>query len=308
MEIIEFEFKRERKLGEFVQDFINLLKIIIGHLSKVLFKMLALPICGMLLVGYYLSTQLNMHVDYSSGELFNVISSFMVAFLVMTLIGMIAFGLTIEYFIMLRDRRCLDFGEKEIWQAFKTHIGSYFRFLGAAIIVGMLVLIPLSIVLFACMFVPMVGSIGMGIVFAMVGLWFFTAFMLYREGYYELIDTFQGAYTLLKKKFFEYGTASYVVNFLFQTLLYTMTLVPSVVIGLIAYNSVGFNDNFFDTYFGKTLVSVGASLLTLFFIVYNMFSVLSYGIIYESGKELQFGENVFQRIAKIGRRGDDKPI
>jgi len=304
MELIDFEFKRERKLGEFVQDFINLLKIIVGHLAKVLFKMLALPICGMLLVGYYISTQLNVHIDYSSGELFDVIFSFLTAFGVMSVIGMLAFGLAIEYFIILRDRRSLDFDEKDVWHNFKANIGRYFRFLGAAIIVSIIAFIPLTILTFACMFIPLVGSIGMGILFAIVGLWFFTAFMLYREGYYELIDTFQGAYDLLKSKLFEYGTASYVVNFLFQSLMYLITIVPAIVIGLIAYNSVGFDENFFETYFGKVLVSGGSSLLTLFFIVYSMLSVLSYGIIYETGKELKFGENVFERVSKIGRRTD----
>ncbi len=304
MGLIDFEFKRERKLGEFVQDFINLLKIIIGHLGKILFKMLALPICGMLLVGYYISTQLNMHVDYSSADLFTVLSSFLTAISIMAIIAMIAFGLSIEYFILLRDRRNLDFGEREVWGNFKDNIGSYFRFLGAAIIVGIIACIPLAIVAFVCLFIPFVGSIAVGILSAMVGLWFFTAFMLYREGYYELMDTFQEAYVLLKNKIFEYGIASYVVNFLFQSLLYLISIVPFVIVALIAYNSVGFHQNFFETYFGKILVSVGGSILTLFFIVYSMLSVLSYGIIYESGKELKFGENVFERIAKIGRNAN----
>ncbi|HMR17867.1 MAG TPA: ABC transporter permease [Sphingobacterium sp.] len=302
MELADFEFKRERKLGEFVQDFINLLKMIIGHLGKVMFKMLSLPICGMLLVGYYLSTQFNMQVNYSSGELFRVISSLLTAFGLMFVIGTLAFGFAIEYFIILRDRRRLDFDEKDVWQQFRENLGKYFRFLIAAIIVAILAFIPLSILVFACMFVPFVGSIAMGVLFAIVGLWFFTAFMLYREGYYELIDTFNGAYGLLKSKIFEYGLASYVVSFLFQSLLYLISLMPTVIIGLIAYNSVGFNENFFETSFGKILVSVGGSVMTIFFIVYNMLSVLSYGIIYETGKEMVFGENVFERITKIGRR------
>jgi hypothetical protein len=302
MELADFEFKRERKLGEFVQDFINLLKLIVSHLAKVLFKLLSLPIAGMLLVGYYLSTQLNMRVDYSSGEIYRIVASSLGALSVMFIIGMLAFGFAIEYFILLRDRRCLDFDEKDVWLQFRENLGKYFRFLFAAIIVGILALIPLSIVAFACVFIPFIGNIAMGILFAIVGLWFFTAFMLYREGYYELIDAFNGSFGLLKSKIFEYGAASYVVNFLFQSLLYLITLMPAVIIALIAYNSVGFNENFFDTTFGKVLTSLGSSLATLFFIVYNMLSVLSYGIIYETGKEMKFGENVFERIGKIGRR------
>ena len=304
MELKDFEFKRERKLGEFVQDFINLLKLIIAHVCKILTKLLALPIAGMLLVGYYLSTQINMNVNYSSGELVRVLSSSFGALGIMFIIGTFAFGFTIEYFILIRDRRDIAFTEKDVWTQFRGNISKYFRFLGAAIVVGILSVIPMGILMAGCVFVPFVGNIAMGILFAMFGLWYFTAFMLYREGYSELMDTFQDAFGMLKAKFFEYGAASYIVSFLFQSLLYLITLMPAIIFGLLAYNSVGFNENFFDTTFGKLLTSLGGSVITVFFIVYNMLSVLSYGIIYETAKEMKFGENVFERIAKIGRRAD----
>lgn len=304
MELKDFEFKRERKLGEFVQDFINLLKLIIAHVCKILTKLLALPIAGMLLVGYYLSTQFNTHIDYSSGELVRVLASSFGALGIMFIIGIFAFGFTIEYFILIRDHRDIDFNEKDVWFQFRGNIDKYFRFLGAAIVVGVLAVIPIGIMMAACVFVPFVGNIAMGVLIAMVGLWFFTAFMLYREGYSDLIDAFQDAFAMLKAKFFEYGAASYIVSFLFQALLNLITLMPAIIIGLLAYNSVGFNENFFDTTFGKLLVSLGGSVITVFFIVYNILSVLSYGIIYETAKEMKFGENVFERIAKIGRRAD----
>lgn len=306
MELKDFEFKRERKLGEFVQDFINLLKLIVTHVCKILTKLLALPIAGMLLVGYYLSTQLNMNVNYTSGELIRVLSASFGALGIMFLIGTFAFGFTIEYFILIRNRRDISFSESDVWKQFKDHIGKYFRFLGAAIIVATLAIIPIGVVMGACFFIPLVGNIAVGILFAMLGLWFFTAFMLYREGYSELLDAFQDAFGMLKSKFFEYGAASYIVSFLFQSLLYLITLMPAIIIGLLAYNSVGFNENFFDTTFGKVLTSVGGSMLTIFFIVYNILSVLSYGIIYETAKEMKFGENVFERISKIGRSGHAK--
>lgn len=304
MELKDFEFKRERKLGEFVQDFINLLKLIVTHVCKVLTKLLALPIAAMLLVGYYLSTQLNMNVNYSSGELVRVLSASFGAIGIMLVIGMFAFGLAIEYFILMRNMRHISFSEKEVWAQFKKNIGKYMRFLGAGIVVAILSILPIGILMAACAIIPFVGNIAMGILLAMVGLWYFTAFMLYREGYAELIDAFQNAFAMLKAKFFEYGAASYIVQFLFQTLLYLVTLMPAIVFGILAYNSVGFNENFFDTTFGKLLTSLGGSVLTIFIIIYNILSVLSYGIIYETAKEMKFGENVFDRIAKIGRRPD----
>lgn len=304
MELSEFEFKRERKIGEFVQDFINLLKIIWGHLSRELLKILVGPLCIMLLVGYYISTQLNLNVDYSSGEVVDMIVVFGLAGLCMLIIGVLAFGFTIEYFILLRNRRDLLFSYKDIWQAFKSQSGKYFRFLLGSIVVGIILLIPVGFAVFISALIPIVGSVAVGVVFATLGLWFFTAFMLYREDYYDLFDTYTSAFSMLKEKIAEYGLASYVVTFLFRSLMTLMSIVPLIIIGFIAYNYVGFNNDFFETYIGKILVTFGSTMLTLFFIVYYMLSVISYGIIYETAKELRFGENVFEKIHKIGRRED----
>ncbi|WP_164111448.1 MULTISPECIES: ABC transporter permease [Sphingobacterium] len=304
MELAQFEFKRERKLGEFVQDFINLLKIIIGHLSKELLKLLIAPLCAMLLIGYYISTQLNLNADYSSGEIVDMVLTFGLALFCMLIIGGLAFGFTIEYFILLRNRRDLSFGAKDIWNAFKANISKYVRFLLGSIVVGMIIFIPLAFVLFLSALIPLIGSLAIGVVFAVLGLWFFTAFMLYREDYYDLFDTYTSAFSMLKNKIGEYGLASYIVTFLFRSLMTLMSIIPFIIIGFIAYNYVGFNDSFFDTYIGKILVTLGSTFMSLFFIIYYMLSVISYGIIYETAKELRFGEDVFDKIDKIGRRLD----
>lgn len=304
MELAQFEFKRERKLGEFVQDFINLLKIIFGHMSVELLKLLLVPLCLMLLIGYYISTQLNINANYSSGEIVDMFAALGIALICILINGMLAFGFTIEYFILLRDRRDLSFDYKDVWQSFRQHLDKYFRFLLGSIVVSVILFIPVALVIFITALIPFFGTIGVGMVFAVLGLWYFTSFMLYREGYYDLFDTYTSAYGMLKNKIAEYGLASYVVTFLFRSLMTLMSIVPFVLIGLVAYNYVGFDADFFETYFGKMLVTLGSTLLSLFFIVYYMLSVISYGIIYETAKELRFGEDVFEKIQKIGRRDD----
>lgn len=300
MELEDFELKKERKLSEFVQDFINLLKLLIGHLPKVLFPILILPICGMTLLGYFISTQLNLNVNYSNAEMETIIVTFVGAFLAIIFIGLFAFGLAIEYFILIRDTKGLAFGTADIWHAFKRNFGHYFRFLLASILVTIILIVPVVIVLFISLFIPLVGTLLIGVVFAIIGLWFFSAFMLYREGYHDLMDSYTSAFAMLKSKLFEYGIASYIVTFIFQALMTLMTIMPAIIIALVAYNFIGFNDSFFDSYFGKILVTLGTSIVSVFYIIYFILSVLSYGIIYETAKELRYSENIFDRIAKIG--------
>ena len=305
MELADFEFKQERKLSEFVQDFINLLKVIFPHLVKTLFRLLAFPLAGMLLIGFYISTQINLNVNYSSGEVAKVVFSFLIAGLSLFIITMIAFAFSIEYFVLLRERKSTDFTHTEVFDAFKANIGKYFKFLFAAFIVGILATIPIAFGMMLSMFIPLVGSFAAGILIAIVGLWFFTSFMLYREGYEDLTDAFTSGFSILKKKIFEYGIASYIVTFIFQSLLTLMTIVPAIIFFFIGYNYVGFNNDFFNTFFGKFLVTSGSILLTVLFVTYYMLAVISYGIIYESAKELKFGENIFSRIQRLGRRVDD---
>lgn len=300
MEIIKFEFKRERKLGEFVQDFINLLKLIFPHFAKIMFKLLIIPVCLMILISYYLITQYNADIVYSEDFILKIGS----AFVVLSLIGLLAFGFSIEYFLLIRNTNALDFDEKHVFRNFKDNMVLYLRFFGASIIVTVLAAVPIAIVTMLSMFVPLAGSIGLGVFYAMVGLWYFSAFLLYREGYDELIDAFTSAFSMLRSKIFEYGLASYVVSFLYQSLLSLVLLAPALIIGLIAYNSLEFSTDFFDTFYGRMFISLGGSMMTLFTIIYFMLSVISYGIIYETAKELRYGEDIFEKISRIGVKKD----
>ncbi|MBD1429301.1 ABC transporter permease [Sphingobacterium litopenaei] len=297
---IDFEFKRERKLGEFVQDFINLLKVINRHLVSVLFKLLIVPICIVVLIGYYLTTQMRFNANFSNVDYFNIGASFVSLGLLVLLISIFAFGFTIEYFILLRNRKQIDFGSKEVWLQFRTSIAYYLRFFLAMLVVGVLIALPVAIAALLSAFIPIVGTFATGILFSMIGMWFFTAFMLYREDYYDLIDCFGGAFTLLRTKIFEYGTASYIVSFIFQALLSIITIIPFVIIFVISYNAIGFNNDFFESEWGRGIATFGSLVVVLLFMVYYMLSVISYGIIYETAKELKFGEDVFARIEKLG--------
>ena len=301
MEIIDFEFKRERKLGEFIQDFINLLKIIYRHLVSVLFQLLAIPISGIVLMGYYLTTQLSANADYSSGEYVRLIVLCVILALGILLISLFAFGFSIEYFILLRDKRTLDFSSKDVFKSFTSAIKKYLSFFGAMLVVGVLISVPVALAMLLSALIPFVGSFAIGIVFSIVGLWFFSAFMLYREGYADLMDCFGAGFSLIKKKIIEYGAASYIVSFIFQSLMGVMTIIPAVIIFLIGYNFVGFNNDFFESGIGKAIGTIGGLVVTILFIVYYMLAVISYGIIYETAKELRYGENIFDRIGRLGR-------
>lgn len=303
---IEFEFKKERKLGEIVQDFINLLRLVLKHFFDTIFRLAVAPLCCMLVLIYYGTTKINLTSSRGLSESTDLIILAIVVVFLLLLVSMIFFGLAIEYFILLKTKRNTDFGSADVWTAFKQHIVKYLVFLLVAILALLILFVPLGVVAMILAFIPLIGSFAIGILFAFVGVWFFCAFLFYREGYMEASSSLQQTFSILRKKIVDYSVSSYVVGFVFQVLLMMLSLMPVLIIGLIAYNTIGFEDTFFDSIYGRMLVSIGATILVLLYIVYYMFSVLVYGIIYETAKEVTYGEDIYAKIQRLGEGEEER--
>ncbi|GHE40186.1 ABC transporter permease [Sphingobacterium griseoflavum] len=297
---IDFDFQRERKLGEIVQDFINLLRLVLRHFFQTIFKLAVIPLCCMLVLIYYGTTRINLSAATGFSQSLDLIGIAMSVFLGLILVSMVFFGLAIEYFILLKNSRSTDFDSRDVWQAFVQHLSKYLTFLVVAIVALFILVIPIAVTMLILAFIPLVGSFAIGILGTFVGVWFFCAFLLYREEYVDAGGSLQKAFSMLRKKIIDYSVAAYVVSFVFQVLMLMLSLMPALILGIVAYNTIGFDDNFFESPFGRMLVSFGATLVVLLYIVYYMFSVLVYGIIYETIKEIAFGENIYEKIGRIG--------
>ena len=302
---IDFNFRKERKLGEIVQDFINLIRQIHQHFFGTMLRLSIVPLCMMLLLIYFGTTKVNLTSQKSLVESMDVILIGIGVLLLMLFIAMLLIGLTIEYFILLKTNKRLDFDAGMVWLSFRANFGKYWRFMLMAILALLILAIPVTIVMGIMIFIPFVGSFAAGIVSAIMGVCFFCAFLFYREGYARLNNTLTGTFSILKKKLLDYSIASFLIGMIFQILLFMMTLTPSLILGLIAYNTIGFEATFFDTFLGRILVSIGGTLIGFLYIVYYMLSVLVSGIIYETAKEIAYGEDIYERIARLGEEAHD---
>ena len=302
---IDFEFRKERKLGEIVQDFINLLRLVLGHFFQTIFKLAVIPLCLMLLLIYYGTTKINLTTTQAWDESLDLILIGVLALILLLLVSMVFFGLAIEYFILLKNQRNTDFQAKDVWRTFVGHLGKYLTFLVVGIIAAAILFVPIMFVIVLLAFIPLVGSFAAGIVTSFVSVWFFCGFLFYREGYVSATGAIPQTFSILRKKIIDYGVSSYLVSLVFQVMLLMLTLIPSLLIGLIVYNTIGFEETFFEGFTGRMLTSIGASVLVLLYIIYAMFSVLVSGIIYETAKEVKYGEDVYEKIQALGRGGDE---
>lgn len=298
---INFEFRKDRKLGDIVQDFVNLIRLIFAHFFRTILRLAVVPLCVMLVLIYYGTTKINLTSDQGwleNKEVLVVAAFFVFSFMIAS---MLFYGLGIEYFILLKTKRSTAFGTKDVWEGFIKNIRKYFVFLLIALISLALLFIPLAVIFALLLFVPFVGNFALGIGVTILGIWYFCAFLFYRESYMEAHTALQDTFKLIKNRLFTYGVASYIVSFIFQAMLMMLMLVPSLIIALIAYNVLGFNEGFFDSFTGRFLSSIGVTILVLIYVIYYMFSILVSGIIYESAKEFSYGENVYEKIVQIGK-------
>jgi hypothetical protein len=105
---------------------------------------------------------------------------------------------------------------------------------------------------------------------------------------------------MLSKKLIQYGIATYIVNFIFQMAVMLISIIPMIIIALLSFNFLGVDAAFFDSSLGKLLMTLGGLFITLFTLFLYMSGVLANGIIYETAKDLKFGERIYGMIEKIG--------
>ncbi|WP_343562582.1 ABC transporter permease [Sphingobacterium sp.] len=301
---VEFEFQKERKIGDFVQNFIDLFKLIYKHFVSTIFGLSALPLAVIALVYYFLSTKITFSANSSSFEDIDGFTWALLLVLALLGLGLYVYGISIEYFILLKERKNTLFTGKEVLQNFRANIGRYFMFLFAMILALIVVSIPLAIIAAISIFIPFIGSFAIGILMSIVGIWLFSSFLFYREGYSDLGSCFTDAYVMLSKKLIQYGVATYIVNFIFQMAVMMISVIPLIIISLISYNFLGLETAFFDSSWGKLLMTFGGMFITLFTLFLYMAGVLANGIIYETAKDLKFGERIYGMIDRIGGRDD----
>ncbi len=301
---IDFEFQKERKVGDFVQSFIDLFKLIYRHFVSTIFGLSAVPLAAIALVYYFLSTKITFSANSDSFEDIDAFTWAGLLILALIALGLYVYGISIEYFMLLKERKSTAFSGSEVFRNFRSNLGKYFMFLIAMILALIVVFIPLAIVAVICAFIPFIGSFAIGILGSMVGIWLFCSFLFYREGYSDLGSCFTDAYVMLSKKLIQYGIATYIVNFIFQMAVMMISIVPLIIMGLLSFNFLGIDAAFFDSSWGKLLMTFGGLFITLFTLFLYMSGVLANGIIYETAKDLKFGERIYGMIEKIGGKDE----
>lgn len=306
MDLIDFNFKKSRKLGDLLSDYITLFKQIFKHFNKTILA-LSLPFIAIfMLITFYFFSYFSEMISSSQAPSFFFISSiFFPTFLFLMLFFLLVSTFGIEYMLLLEEKGNTDFSTKDIFRNIKLRITKYIAFFFSSLVVGLMLMIPFGIIAVILAFIPLVGMIALGVLSSMMAMFFYCALFLYLQNRERLWDSYRASFYLIKKKLFEYGLAAYIFQMIMQILLGLLTIVPLIILGIIAFNTIGFNDQFFTSFSGKFLVSLGSSIFTLFIIMSSIYMISFYVLQYFSLLEVSYREDTLDNIDQIGKTVDD---
>lgn len=302
MERLDFIFKKERDFGALISDYIDLFKKVFKHFNKSIITV-AFPFMAiMMLFGFF---SVNYITDLIQNDFLesNILQTFaflglvsIVIFFVMILIT--TFG--IEYMLLLEERGSTDFTSKDVMDRIKAHFKKYVLFFLGSIVLGLILSMPIGVVAMILAFIPLLGNIALGILMAMLMLFIYCALFMYLREEKELMHCYREAWSLVKKKIFIYGTAGYVMQFMVQIILMFILMIPTIILAIIAFATVGFTSDFFSSFGGKFIIAVGAGLMGLLFVFSSIYLIGFYVLQYFSLLESTHSEQTMDDIDSIG--------
>lgn len=309
MENLDFTFKKNRKLGELISDYITLYKLIFKHFNKNILA-LSLPFVALIILGVFaFITQIIPmfdNPDNFTGQLISgIILLILVAFIFMLLLGVVTSTFGIEYMFLLEEKRNTNFTMSDVLNNVKTKIGKYIIFFFSSILVMFILSIPIGVAYFILVFIPLLGTLAIGILSAMLMLFFYCALFLYIQDRETLWNSYSTSFSLIKSKIFEYGLATYIFQIMTQITLGFITIIPVLILFMIGLFTFGFTEAFFQTFGGRFIIAIGSSLLLLLTIFAGIYMITFAVLQYFSLLELKYGEETLDDIEQIGNTTDE---
>lgn len=300
MELI-FQFFKERNFSELIQDFINLFRKVYKHYFLNIFT-LSLPVIGfIMIVTFFLTSQF----DNSNFDTFFGATLFFLAGLILVILIYILATLSTEYMVLLRNKNSTDFTYMDVLKSYRQNIRKYLVGSLALFIFGLIIFIPFAIVYVILAFIPLIGGLISQFISMMLTIYISSVFLLYRDGKSDIKSSFKLGYDLVKKNLFNHSLAFYLFQFITSIVTLIIFAIPVVTFIIIQYNTLGFDDDFFVSYWGKVCIALLAGLGTIAYLLMQMLNTSFSFLIYCSNYESYYKEHTLDNIQQIGQNIND---
>ncbi|HLS71613.1 MAG TPA: hypothetical protein VK027_08120 [Chitinophagaceae bacterium] len=304
-----FEFEKERGFGDLIQDYIFMYKNHFKHIHRLIFRSFIPFIAFFVVIAYFFMKQIKSNnlgsmysfLDYNKFSF--IITSFL-ALICLWLLSLFCAAFGIEYIYILKERKDTDFSSKEVFSQIRSQFPKYFNFFFSSIVILLLISIPLVLIAVVLMLIPIIGTLALGVLFAMLNVYLVCCFLLYREERSGLWESYKQGLSLVKPKIVIYGLAAYVFQMLMQIFLSFIFFVPALILIFLSVFVLDIEELFYESYWGEILGSAFGGILSIFIIIAAIYMLFFYSLQYFSLIEYKFQENFDASIDKIGSEID----
>lgn len=310
MERLDFNFIKDRDIGELIQDFFSLFKRIFKHLHANILRFL-LPFLAIFLVLIFFIITPGRNMVTSAVVTNDITAGIFVIGILLILVALFFYFLFIasfgiEYIFLLKERGDFSFTHADVWKNIRLHLKKYFKFLLTSIVAGLVLVIPVGIIVVILSFIPLLGQLAIGIMTACITTIFICALLLYLQDKVSgAFPSLTASFRLIKKKILSYGLSAFLFRIILSICIGLAVIIPSIILGIIAFTTTGFNDNLFISFGGKLLVAIGSSILVLLVALGSIYMILFYCLIYFSSLESTNKEATMDQIDQIGLMEDE---
>ena len=282
-----------RDFSEFFSDTFGFIKENAAHFFINFFTINSLFILGYGLYNYFVSKlATNVMTDFNP--------VYIVLFFFVFIILAIVYWTFTPIYMILYQQKGTQFNAGDILSFMSQNIGKILIFIFLSFIMGIVLLIPLSLVS-VLLVITLVGILALPIVFAGFSLWFQLAFMEYINSDKSYLDAFGYGFTLFTKKFW----ATVGSNAILQMVIMVIYYLIAGSFGLFsAFSNIAVDPEASSAMIENFMASPVMIVLSVVLIVIMVVVNINAGIIYFSQKEFLEGIQAKSSIDDIGRNED----
>lgn len=300
---LNFQFNKERGVGDLIQDFISLFRQIFKHYIATLLT-LSLPLIGMIILLTFLATSQINDIEYF--DLATTPAILFIGYGLALLVMVLFLGILCnEYMILLRDKNNTDFNYKTVLKSAKSNFITYITGGFVLFLFSLIIIIPVSIIYIILIFIPIIGGLAANFISMFLMIFYYCAFMLYREKKFGMIDAIRNTFPFLKKNWLNHTSSLFLFQFLLGIIMLILLIIPFILFFIIGFNSASFFSDFFTTYWGKIVISFVSGILSFGYILSIMINNSFVFLIYCSNNETKYHESVLESIQSIGQTTDE---
>jgi len=306
------ELKINRDLGGIVTVYFDFLKQNIKKFTNIFLSYNGIFLIGLLIVSYLLvsgfvgviANENNSGFGETGIEdetyLLYLGAGGILFFIIFIMVAILNYSLAGGYMIKYEEHQGNNFDKKEVWDFFKSKLGTVFLF----VLLLMLLYVGFMIVSVIFAIIPIVGMFAQYIVQFFITAWIGISFFVLLSENKGVTEAYGEGWNLVYNNFWKCVGVNFVLGLLNGMLLMVVLIIPGVLVGIYSFHVVE-NDVDVTASVIPTLIYTFATCVFLIVLVYSQcITQFVNGILYYSLHEKTYNTNVRSKIDEIGKLGE----